>query len=72
MGSSNYTSTNVKDGATCNRYCIKAVSNTGFFSPILRLQKQQNFRNLELSKKSFHFDGEIWTFPRVEKKTPDF
>ena len=42
----------------------------GFFSPILRLQEQQNFRNLEFrreilefSKKSFHFDGGNLEFP---------
>ena len=48
-------------------YCL---SKSGFFSPILRLQEQQNFRNLEFrrgilefSKKSFHFDGGNLDFP---------
>ena len=42
----------------------------GFFSPIFRLQEQQNFRNLEFSKKSFHFDGGNLEFPlSLEEKS---
>ena len=48
-----------------------------FFSPILRLQQQQNFRNLEFrrevlefSEKSFHFDGGNLEFPlSLEEKS---
>ncbi len=49
----------------------------GFFSPILRFQEQQNFRNLEFrreilefSKKSFHFHGGNLEFPlSLEEKS---
>ena len=48
-----------------------------FLSPILRLQEQQNFRNLEFrreilefSKKSFHFHGGNLEFPlSLEEKS---
>ena len=43
---------------------ISLLLTQAFFSPVLRFQEQQNFRNLELrreilefSEKSFHFDG---------------
>ena len=43
---------------------------SGFFSPILRLWEQQNFRNvefrreiLEFSRKSYHFNGDNLEFP---------
>ena len=57
------------------RHCFKS----GFFSPILRLQEQQNFQILEFrrefldfSVKSFHFDGGNLEFPLSLEKNPDF
>ena len=49
----------------------------GFFSPILRYQEQQNFRNLEFRREilefseiSFHFDGGNLEFPlSLEEKS---
>ena len=49
----------------------------GFFSPVLRLQEQQNFRNLEFSReslefseKSFRLEGGNLEFPlSLEEKS---
>ena len=60
------------------RYVIlPRASTSGFFSPVLRFQEQQNFRNLEFrreilefSKRSFHFHGGNLEFPlSLEEKS---
>ena len=58
-------------------YRYTGISKPGFFSPILLLQEQQNFRNLEFkrgifefSKQSFQFDGRNLDFPlSLEEKS---
>ena len=67
----------VKAGVNSFKITQVSLFNSGFFSPVLRLQEQQNFRNLEFrreilefSKKSFHFDGGNLDFPlSLEEKS---
>ena len=54
---------------TLRPFYAKGV-NSGYFSPVLRLQEQQNFQNLEFSAKSFHFYGGNFEFPlTLEEKS---
>ena len=62
----------VLSSAECNTRAEITTRLLSLIFLILRLQEQQNFRNLEFRRKilefigkSFHVDGKIWNFPSV-------